>query len=201
MPGTVQPGNGGLSALIKAAHDMLIGSASWRAYMIAAHDDLTNASPPAAFLKYVREYDSVDDGIDYDDTEIQSESNPNTDEIDIGSIFPFVTLYEEDDFTWAPIAQCSTAQFEIAGTVSLVFTDYVYRYDTDAPGLYDAKMRFANWIDGLLADWNGTVLPTNITTISLVGAIQRQQPTGRAVSDFWEAKLAITFGTNRGGSQ
>jgi hypothetical protein len=198
MPGTVTPGNGGLSAYIKAAHDMLIGSASWKAYMIAAHDDLTNTTPNAGFLKYIRQLDTVLDGDDYDDTEIQSESETGGDEIQLQDMYPLVVVYEEDDFAWTPIGQCSTTQFEIGGTVSMVFMDLVKKQIGDAPGLYDARLRFANWIDGVVADWNGTVLPTHVRSIALTGAITRAVGTQRPIEDFWMAKLSISFGTEAG---
>jgi hypothetical protein len=200
MPATVTPGNGGLSAYIKAAHDMLVGSASWRAYMIAGHpDDLTVSSPNADFLHFIFQGDTVEDGLDYTDTEIQNDSDPATDEIRITDLMPFVVTYEEDDFQWTPIGRCSTTQFEIGGTVAFVFMDKVNRTDLDAPGLLDAKLRFANWIDGVVANWNGTVLPTDIQSINLPGSIMRNRPTARPNEDYWIAKLSITFGTTPGG--
>jgi hypothetical protein len=200
MPSSVTPGNGGLSAYIHAAHTMLVVlSQSWRDYMIAAHDDLTESSDDADFLKYVLQGDTVDDGLDYDDTEIQNRSDDTTDEIRLTDLMPFVVCFEEPDFTWIPLAQCSAPQFEISGTVSFVFSDKVNREGDDAPGLLDSKLRFANWIDGLLADWNGTVLPTNIQSITMPGPIVRNPSTERPIEDYWEAKLSITFGTGQGG--
>jgi len=199
MPSTVTPGTGGLSAYIHAAHTMLVGSDSWRDYMIAAHAALTDSSPDSDFLAYIMQGDTVDDGLDYADTEIQHRTNDSTDEITLTSLMPFVVCYEEDDFAWTPVAQCSTTQFEIAGTVSFVFMDKVKKLHDDAPGLLDAKLRFANWIDGLISDWNGTVLPTNIQSISLPGSIMRNQATDRPIEDYWMAKLSITFGTGQGG--
>jgi hypothetical protein len=207
MPSLVTPGEGGLSAYIHAAHTMLVGSASWRAYMINGHADLTGDSDETAFLKYIFQGDTVDDGLDYDDTEMQTQGDSEedeeetevTDEIRLTQLMPLVVAYEEDDFSWTPLAQCSTTQFEISGTVSFVFMDKTLREAEDAPGLLDAKLRFANWIDGVVSDWNGTVLPTNIQNITLPGSIVRNRATARPIEDYWMAKLSITFGTTQGG--
>jgi hypothetical protein len=196
MVGTVTPGDGGLSAYINAAHDMLIGSASWRAYMIAAHADLTDESTDDDFLKYVFQQDSVDDGLDWDDTEIQAEP---TEDVEILSVMPFVVAYEEDDFTWTPIATCGGVQFEISGTVSFVFMDRIVREAEDAPSRYDSKLRFANWIDGVLDDWNGAIPLAPIQSITLPGAIVSNGPLSRPIESYWMAKMSITFGNGQGG--
>lgn len=204
MVGLVNPGNGGLSAYINAAHDMLVGSDSWRAYMIARHDDLTEETELDEFLKYIFQQDSVDDGLDWDDTEIQT--NPNTDpeaeptdDVEILSVMPFVVAYEEDDFSWVPIANCSGVQFEVSGTVSFVFMDRIVREAEDAPSRYDSKLRFANWIDGVLADWNGATPLAPIQSINLTGAITSNGPISRPIESYWMAKISITFGTGQGG--
>lgn len=205
MVGTVTPGDGGLSAYINAAHDMLVGSASWRAYMIAAHEDLTDESTDEDFLKYIFQQDTVDDGLDWDDTEIQTNTNTDpeaepTEDVEILSVMPFVVAYEEDDFTWVPIANCGGVQWSPSGTVSFVFMDRIVREAEDAPSRYDSKLRFANWIESIPKDWNGAIPLAPIQSITLPGAIVSNGPLSRPIESYWMAKMSITFGNGQGGS-
>jgi len=190
MVGNVSPDAGGLSNYILAVYTWLLSSAKFKQHLIDNHTELTGASTDNDFLQFMQFGDSVDDATDYDTNEIDTDEN-----IPLQDFRPFVVIQPEEDFTWTPVGECSSTQFELQGSMSVIFTDNVRREIGDAASILDPLIRFTNWIDGTVADWNGTVPPVPVKMISVQRPPMRADPDERATDDYWDATLTITFGT------